>query len=340
MLDQLQALRWVAQNIQQFGGDPSRITVVGQSSGAVDICLLMNSPLAVGLFQRAIMESGDCQGTLNEDIRVPIQYNLIATTGEGAGLRLADDLGIGNGPDTVRKLRSTPAAEILNAWSRDPNLHFDAIVDGWIVPEQPAQIFARGAQLPVPVLVGSNADEATVFGHGGPKTVEQYMEHLRRDTGKYSEGELQAYPVSSDAEVPARYQQLESDTFAYGALSLARAMTRARQNAYLYYFTYADTGSRAPLGAYHGEELYFLSNTYPSDWQPRRTDRELGKLVRSYWVQFASTGDPNSARTPRWPAYDEGSPRYFELGERVGTRVAPNRIEALDRVMRQVVRYK
>jgi len=337
LLDQLQALRWVSENIRQFGGDPSRITVMGQSAGAVDICLLMSSPLAIGLFQRAIMESGECQGTLNEDIRVPIQYNLIETTGESAGQRLAADLGVDSGLDTMRKLRSIPAAKILDAWSQDPNLHFDAIVDGWIIPEQPARIFARGAQLHVPILVGSNANEATVFGHRGPKTVKQYMELLRRDTGRYSEEEFRAYPVNSDSDAPARYQQLESDTFAYGALSIARETTQARQKAYLYYFTYADIGHRAPLGAHHGEELFFLSDTYPSDWQPRRTDRELAKIVRGYWVQFASNADPNSVGTPRWLLYDEGSPRYFEIGERIGTRVVPKRIEALDRIMRQVV---
>ena len=128
-----------------------------------------------------------------------------------------------------------------------------------------------------------------MFGDVGPKTVEQYMERLRRDTGKYSEGEFRAYPVSSDSDVSARYRQLKSDTFAYGALSIARATTQARQKAYLYCFTYADTGHRAPLGAHHAEELFFLSDTYPSDWQPRRPDRELAKLVRGYWCSSQAT---------------------------------------------------
>jgi para-nitrobenzyl esterase len=80
LLDQIQALRWVRENITQFGGDPGRITVMGQSGGAVDICLLMASPLAKGLFQQAILESGDCQSTLNQDIRTPIFFNGITGT--------------------------------------------------------------------------------------------------------------------------------------------------------------------------------------------------------------------------------------------------------------------
>jgi para-nitrobenzyl esterase len=192
LLDQLQALHWVRQNISRFGGDPTKITVMGQSAGAVDICLLMASPLATGLFQRAIMESGDCQSTFNEDIRTPIPYNRISGTGEGAGERLANDLGVADSPDTLKRLRSIAADEILKAWSKDGHVHFDAIVDGWIVPEQPTKVFAEGKQMRVAVLVGSNADEATVFGHNDLKSVDQYKHYLLEDTGKYSDQEFQA----------------------------------------------------------------------------------------------------------------------------------------------------
>lgn len=120
-------------------------------------------------------------------------------------------------------------------------------MDGWVIPEQPAKIFGEGKQLRVPVLVGSNANEATVFGHGGPETVNQYKNYLRDDTGKYSAEEFRACPVQSDADVPARYLQLQSDTFAYGAYSMAQSMARVGQKAYPYYFTYAETGKRAHL---------------------------------------------------------------------------------------------
>ena len=153
LLDQLQALEWVKENIREVGGDPDRVTVMGQSAGAVDICLLMASPLSRGMFQRAILESGECQDTLNEDIRVPIKYNFMNTTGESSGERLARDLDVSIGPDALQKLRNIPASEILKAWQNDPELHFDAIVDGWIVPKQPAQIFAEGKQIRIPVPV-------------------------------------------------------------------------------------------------------------------------------------------------------------------------------------------
>jgi para-nitrobenzyl esterase len=336
LLDQLQALKWVHENIWRFGGDPSQVTVIGQSAGAVDICLLMSSPLAAGAFQRAIMESGECQSALNEDIRTPIPYNTISGTGEGVGERLANDLGIADGPDTLQKLLSIPADQILKAWSQDQQVHFDAIVDGWVVPEQPAKIFAEGKQMHIAVLVGSNANEATVFGHGGPKTVDQYKDYLREDTGKYSDEEFRAYPVHSDRDVPAQYLQLRSDSFAYGAYSLVQAMTRADQKAYLYYFTYAETGKRAHLGAYHGEELKFLSNSFPADWEHSRDHEKLGEAIRAYWTQFAKTGNPNAPGFPEWPAYDARTDQWLELGRTIRVRPVGPQLQVLEQIMQQV----
>jgi para-nitrobenzyl esterase len=309
---------------------------MGQSAGAVDICLLMASPMAAGLFQRAILESGECQGVFNKEIRTPIQYNWIPGTGEGGGERFANDLGVADGPDALQKLRSIPADEILKAWSKDRKVHFDAIVDGWIVPEQPAKIFAEGKQMRVPVLVGSNANEGTVFGRGGPKTVDEYKSYLLGDTGKYSDREFQAYPATSDADVPAQSLQLENDSFAYGAYSMARTMTRADQKAYLYYFTYVETGKRARLGAYHGQELKFLSGEFPSDWEHSEEDEKLGEFMRAYWTQFAKTGNPNAPGLPDWPAYNSRVEQCFEVGRSIGVRAVAAQPKALEQIMKQI----
>ena len=337
LLDQLQALKWVKKNIREFGGDPDQVTVLGQSAGAVDICLLMTSPLAQGLFQGAILESGECQDTLNEDIRSPINYNLIDTTGEASGERLARDLGVGaKGTEAAQQLRKIPASELLRAWKEDPGLHFDAIVDGWVISEQPALIFAQGKQIRVPILVGSNADEATVFGHDSLKTVDAYKRHLQQDTREYSDEEFHLYPASSDAEVPLRAVQLESDEFACGAYSIAQAMAKAGEKAYLYYFTYADPGTRSRLGAHHGEELFFLSDSFPSDWNQTEKGKSLEELMRGYWAEFAKTDNPNFNSAPEWPAFDSYSPVYFELGEHIGIQPISERIRSLETIMKRV----
>jgi para-nitrobenzyl esterase len=336
LMDQIQALRWVHENIARFGGDPGRITVMGQSAGAVDICLLMTSPHAVSLFQRAMLESGDCQGVLNDDRVDALHYNQISGTAEMSGKRLAQDLHVENGSDTVRRLRAISAADILEAWSQDRTLHFSAIVDGWIVPEQPAKTFAGGREMAIPVLVGSNADEATVFGHGGPTSIDEYKSYLGADTGPYAGKEFAAYPVTTDAEVPARYLQLQNESFAYGAYSMARALSRIGQRSYLYRISYAETGQRAALGAYHGEELYFLSNSFPKEWQPAGKDSSFGKTLRAYWTQFAKTGDPNSPAAPRWPPYDRRTDLYLDLGPAIQLKPVESRIHTLEAIMKLV----
>ena len=336
ILDQLQALKWVHENVFRFGGDPSRVTVMGQSAGAVDICLLMASPMAAGLFQRAIIESGDCQSAFNKDIRPPIPYNSISRTGEQAGERLANDLGVTDGPDALKKLRSIPADEILKTWSRDRQVHFDAIVDGWVVQEQPAKIFAEGRQIHVPVLVGSNADEATVFGHGGPKTVDEYKNYLLGDTGKYADQEFHAYPAASDADVPARYLHLQDDSFGYGAYSMARAMARVGQKGYLYDLSYVEIGKRASLGAYHGAELNFLSDSFPGDWEHTQDDEKLGQAMRTYWTQFAKTGNPNAPGLFGWPAYDARVDQYLDLGRTIRVLSVAPQLHILEHIMNQI----
>jgi para-nitrobenzyl esterase len=337
LLDQLQALRWIKENISEFGGDPGRVTVMGQSAGAVDICLLMASPLSASLFQRAILESGECQDTLNEDLRTPIQHNFINTTGEASGERLAMDLGIPeeSGSSVLQRLRQIPTTEILKAWKNDAGLHFGAVVDGWVVPRQPARIFAGGTQMHVPIMVGSNADEATVFGHNDLKTVDDYKRHLEQDAGQYADEEFQIYPVNSDVDVPACAVRLESDEFASGAYSIARATTKAGVKSYLYYFTYVATGKRSRLGAHHGEELFFLSGSFPADWKRANHDKRLAELVRGYWAAFIKTGDPNFAGAPRWPPFDAKS-QYLEIGASVGLRPVAQRIRTLEATMLRI----
>ena len=118
---------------------------------------------------------------------------------------------------------------------------------------------------------------------------------------------------------------------------MARALWRIDQSSYLFRFSYAETGQRAALGAYHGEELYFLSDSFPQGWQPSGKDSSFGKTLRAYWVQFAKTGDPNTPAAPRWPPYDARTDLYLNLGPAIELKPVEARVHTLEAIMKQVV---
>ncbi len=119
---------------------------------------------------------------------------------------------------------------------------------------------------------------------------------------------------------------------------MARALTRAQQPAYLYLFTWIQTGERAPLGAHHGEELPFLDDAYP-EWfgVQAALDKSFGEILRTYWSNFAKTGNPNSPDLPKWPAFDPGSDYVWSLGESVAPIQLNQNLRVLDHIMTQIL---
>jgi para-nitrobenzyl esterase len=338
LLDQIAALEWVRRNIAQFGGDPEHVTIWGESAGAADACLLIASPLATGLFERAILESGDCQGTLMQSLKSPVIYNFIGESGENQGLRLAHDLAIPDGPESLTKLRAVSADEILKHWKDDPDLQTAEDVDGWVIPEQPTAIFASGKQAHIPVIVGSNADDGSMFAMNPPKTVAAFEKALRGDTGKHVAEELQAYHAASDADVARVDRELQTDYFGYGAYSFAKSMARAGQNAYLYNFSFVNSGSFRLLGAFHGEELQFLSGAFWKQWVVSPDDEKVSDNLRHYWLNFAKTGNPNGEGLPNWPVFDARLNQCLDIGREVKVAPVPHavRIAVLERIMQEI----
>jgi para-nitrobenzyl esterase len=332
LLDQIAALDWVRRNIRDFGGDPARVTILGQSSGAEDVCHLLASPLAAGLFHRAILESGVCMDSLYSALAQSYFRN--HESGEGLGLRLAAALGISNDPGVLEKLRAVSAEKLLMT-SRDLQAaDFGVIVDGWAVPSQPVTAFEMRRQTRIPVLVGSNAEEITVFGKSSPlatqnsrpKTVEQYRRLLKNEFGEFAEDVWKVYSAASDSEVPLVFIRMQTDyAFGFGSHRLAQAMTEAGQQVYLYYFTYKGRGPFAALGAFHSEELMFVGDSYWTSWIPNQEDKKLADLIGDYWTQFARTGDPNRTGLPRWQPYDSKSEPCLEIGATTKSGPTPHR---------------
>jgi para-nitrobenzyl esterase len=329
LLDQIAALDWIRRNIAAFGGDPDQVTLFGESSGAEDVCHLLASPLAKGLFQRAILESGVCMDSLYSDLRQEQNYYRNHGPGERLGSRMAAALADTENPSVLASLRALPVARLLQ-WAHDADgADFGVVIDGWSVPLQPVLTFARGKQAQVPILVGSNAEETTVFGKASPlaaqdsrpKTVVQYRAWLKDEFREFAGDVEQIYPARTQQEVAQVFIRMQTDyDFGFGAHRLAQATAAQSQPAYLYYFTYTGRGPFAALGAFHSEELMFLGNTYWKSWISNAADAHLADVISDYWTQFAKTGNPNQPNRPDWPAYTTENDRCLELGQQVQAR--------------------
>lgn len=339
LLDQIAALRWVQRNIAEFGGDPTRVTAFGQSSGALDVTCLMTSPLARGLFQRAISESGVCTGPFAA-LREPVTSYSEHPAAEESGRQLAKALGVSDTHDVIGAMRAKSADQILAAMSRNPGIAHEVIVDGWVIPDQPDRVLAEGRQSRVPFMVGSNADEFRTLVHRFPvPSMAAYPEQLLSAVGSsaplraFGPRLLATYPASDTAQAERRLFELNTDGFGQGARFFARAMARAGQrNVYLYHFTHViPTPGGRSIGAFHSGEIPFV---FGSDlgWPHGKHDSELRKAISGYWVHFAATGNPNGDGRPWWPRYDAATDRYLDLGDpiRAGSRLRKPQYDLLD----------
>ncbi|HJO03980.1 MAG TPA: carboxylesterase family protein [Acidobacteriota bacterium] len=310
LLDQIAALRWVRRNIASFGGDSERVTVFGESAGGADIISLLTSPLAEGLVDRAVSQSGGFYG-----------YRTLADT-EAAGVRFAAALGIeDDDPEALGKLRAKTADEILSG-GRGARARFGApIVDGWVLTDFTPRAFERGEQLDVPLMIGINADEYTVFLGDAEVSIERYRQRMSRTYGELLDAALEVYPVADADDVrPALLRQGTDDDYLCPTKFQARSMQQLSSPAYLYHFTRVFPGAGGEqLGAFHAAEIaYVFDNLAYEHWFPHSAaDEELARLMSGYWVRFAATGDPNGEGLPRWPAYDETTDQHLELGESV-----------------------
>jgi len=325
-LDQIYALRWVKENIHAFGGDPDNVTIFGESAGAHSVGQIMASPLSTGLFQRAIAQSG-------------IGTHQVATLqqGERAGMLLASKLGI-TGEKQITAMRAMPAEEINAIFSIEPELDVlsHPVVDGWVLPQSTAAIFAAGKQAPVPFMIGTNADEGTLLAPlvgspfenrlPGPKTAGQYHDLILDEYPENGERIFALYPADTDAEVPAAVSALFGDhLFGMQAWYAAALQSKLGQPTYVYFLTRISPSVSQWAGAYHGSDIQFVFGNFFPLFPRNDYDDALSDQVIGYWTQFARTGDPNHQGWPEWSTFDALNPQEMELGRRVGMRPVARR---------------
>ncbi len=314
--DQIAALRWVKANIARFGGDPTNVTVFGESAGAMSIGLLMSSPQARGLFGKAIGESGAFWDS--EHGSIPTRAEA-----EARGRVLADRLGHG----TVKALRELPGQQLITDTQWD--IHADPVIDafapsidGMVLPITPAAAFEQRRQPMIPLLTGRNGAEDFIFrGRALPHaTAAQFREAAAELFGKDRLAEfLELYPAATDEDAAASANALIGD-LAISEQNWAWAQMHARSSGrpvFVYDFRHSSAYSPMPI---HGAEIDFVFGTLTRQRMtkpgatPGVRDREVADQIMSYWTNFARSGNPNGRGLPQWPVYRPGAPEVIEFG--------------------------
>lgn len=320
LLDQIAALQWVHRNIEAFGGDPNQITLAGQSAGAACVQALLCSPLAKGLYSRAIMQSGGGPEPFPD-----MNYPTLRDAEAKQELTLL-------GVSSIEEARALPARELFKRWQQMMAGSFvqrTPVIDGYVLTEGIAESCRKGATPAIPCLLGYTAQEGLIFAKDRTELERVFWQAYGKEAERY----LDLCPTEGDAfhayQKKMAAELLQSAAEAYALLR----ESQKKGETYLYLLDRALPGDE--MGAFHGADLWYVFRTLTRSWRPwEAADYMLAYACNTYWANFAKYGTPNGNRKPdlvRWEPFTAEQRKTMVLGNELRMEVCPRneRVEVL-----------
>ncbi len=312
ILDQIAALKWVQNNIEVFGGDPDNVTVFGESAGAANAVTLMASPLAKGLFHRAISQSGG----------YPVNSFYTLDQAEDLGSKIAGHLGLedsDNPAKSIEGMRSLGWEAIVQGAVDSKAGSYNAVnIDGWLLPDAMATIYKQGLVNSVDLMIGANKNENYPWVEPDASETD-LADFLQAFESPYRE-EIEVLLKKNTGATPR--QQIDrigsAKTFLCPSLYIAKNMANNAHSVKFYYFTRVRPGADTLL-AYHGAEISYTHDS-AYEWLPaNETDLALTNDIGQYWINFATHGSPDTDSLPPWPDYTTDMQQFLELGKKINS---------------------